>query len=66
MSILYREWIAVSVVTYVAETLLRGYGSNADATYILDNFDVVIAPILNVDGYDYTWTTDRMWRKTLT
>ncbi|CAM9425525.1 unnamed protein product [Ectocarpus fasciculatus] len=60
-----REWITVATVTYLSDFLLRGYGSDADATFLLDTFDVMICPILNVDGYDYTWTTDRMWRKTL-
>jgi len=61
-----REWIAVTTMTYLADALVRGYGSNDDATYMLDNFDILIAPILNVDGYDYTWAEDgdRMWRKT--
>lgn len=59
-----REWITVAVVTYLADNLLRGYGTNTNATYLLDNYDIIICPILNVDGYDYTWTTDRMWRKT--
>jgi murein tripeptide amidase MpaA len=61
-----REWIAVTTMTYLADALARGYGSNADATFMLDNFDILIAPILNVDGYDYTWAEDgdRMWRKT--
>ena len=22
-----------------------------------------ILPVLNADGYEYTWTHDRMWRK---
>lgn len=52
-------------MTYVADFLVRGYGKDSDATTLLDQFDVIICPILNVDGYDYTWTTDRMWRKTL-
>ncbi len=24
----------------------------------------MIMPIVNVDGYAYTWSDDRMWRKT--
>ena len=52
-------------MTYVADQLLNGYGStNSSATYILDTYDIIICPIVNVDGYDYTWTDDRMWRKT--
>jgi len=61
-----REWITVATVTYVADALLRGYGKDSDATSLLDTYDVIICPILNVDGYDYTWAEDgdRMWRKT--
>lgn len=62
-----REWVSVATVTYLADALVRGYDANATAAVrMLDNFDVLIAPILNVDGYDYTWAEDgdRMWRKT--
>jgi murein tripeptide amidase MpaA len=52
-------------MSYIADFLLNGYGTESDATYLLDTYDVIVCPILNVDGYDYTWTTDRMWRKTL-
>jgi murein tripeptide amidase MpaA len=46
----------------MADTLVRGYANSTNS--ILNDFDVYIAPILNADGYDYTWTTDRNWRKT--
>jgi len=59
-----REWVTVSTVTYIADTLLRQYGINDDVTFMLDTFDVIVLPVANVDGYDYTWNTDRMWRKT--
>jgi hypothetical protein len=57
-----REWIAVGVITYMADTLVRSYSNSSSS--ILNDFDVYFAPVLNPDGYDYTWTTDRMWRKT--
>eukprot|EP00602_Paraphysomonas_sp_CaronLab_P002035 CAMPEP_0185024574 /NCGR_PEP_ID=MMETSP1103-20130426/7690_1 /TAXON_ID=36769 /ORGANISM="Paraphysomonas bandaiensis, Strain Caron Lab Isolate" /LENGTH=346 /DNA_ID=CAMNT_0027557581 /DNA_START=273 /DNA_END=1313 /DNA_ORIENTATION=+ len=61
-----REWIAVPTVTYIADTLLRGYGKpdGSNSTYLLDTYDVIVCPIINVDGYEYTWAEDRMWRKT--
>jgi murein tripeptide amidase MpaA len=31
---------------------------------ILDRYQFVIIPVLNPDGYVYTWETDRNWRKT--
>ncbi|MBL8759810.1 MAG: hypothetical protein JNL50_00765 [Phycisphaerae bacterium] len=58
-----REWVAPMTVMYVAEQLVAGYGSDPAATAFLDTFAVVIVPVVNVDGYVYTWTTDRFWRK---
>jgi carboxypeptidase A1 len=62
-----REWIAVPTVVYIADTLLHKYAAkDAVVMELLSNFDVMICPIINVDGYDYTWAKDgdRMWRKT--
>lgn len=59
-----REWITVAVVTYMADTLVRGFGVDSAATTLLNDFDVYFAPIINVDGYEYTWHGDRNWRKT--
>lgn len=60
-----REWITVATVNWMADFLVRSYGTDEDATFMLDNFDIIFCPIINVDGYAYTWTDDRMWRKTL-
>jgi len=30
---------------------------------MLDLFDWYIVPIVNIDGYIYSWTNDRLWRK---
>lgn len=35
------------------------YKQNADITHILDNMDVYVLPVMNPDGYKYTWTTVR-------
>lgn len=39
------------------------YVQNQDMKNILDNMDVYVLPVMNPDGYQYTWTTVRM-RKT--
>jgi len=30
---------------------------------LTDNYDWYILPVMNPDGYAYTWSNDRMWRK---
>jgi len=58
-----REWISVATVTYLLNALTTGYGTNPTITKLVDSFEWTIIPILNPDGYVYSWTTDRMWRK---
>jgi murein tripeptide amidase MpaA len=58
-----REWIGVSVTMYIANFLLTNYGIDTRATDIVNHMEVYCAPVMNVDGYNYTWTNDRMWRK---
>lgn len=46
--------------------MLTGYGKDASVTAMIDKMDWVVLPVLNVDGYKYTWYGGRarMWRKT--
>lgn len=55
-----REWVSVSVVTYIANYIVKQYYSLPE--YATDK-DWYIVPVLNPDGYEYTHTHDRMWRK---
>ncbi|KAF9332702.1 Carboxypeptidase A4 [Podila minutissima] len=58
-----REWIGPAVVSYIAKELITGYGHHKKITRLIDQFEFVVVPVLNADGYEYTWTTNRMWRK---
>ncbi|ODM86753.1 Zinc carboxypeptidase [Orchesella cincta] len=56
-----REWITGAVCNYIIDQLL-----NSNETEIqswLDEYDFYILPIANPDGYEFTHTTDRFWRK---
>ena len=60
-----REWITVMATTYVADTLVNQYSTDPAIKQIVDNYEVFILPIANPDGYQYTWSTNRLWRKNL-
>jgi murein tripeptide amidase MpaA len=58
-----REWVAVMVPMYVADRLIREYATNTAIQQLLDRAVVYVVPIVNPDGYLYSWSTDRLWRK---
>ncbi|KAJ8044269.1 Carboxypeptidase A4 [Holothuria leucospilota] len=59
-----REWIAPATILYFTEKLLWGYSNgDADARQALRMFDFHIVPSVNCDGYVFTWTEERLWRK---
>jgi len=58
-----REWISPVTVVYIVEQLLAGYTTNAAITHILDRVVFVVVPLVNADGYEFTWSTTRLWRK---
>lgn len=55
-----REWVSPSFCMYALEQLLRGGKMG-----MLGHFDFYVIPVLNPDGYHYSWTTNRMWRKNM-
>ncbi|XP_056157216.1 carboxypeptidase B2 [Lampris incognitus] len=58
-----REWITPAFCMRFVQNALAHYNINQEITNILDNMDVYVLPVMNPDGYKYTWTTNRMWRK---
>ncbi|XP_021345704.1 carboxypeptidase B-like [Mizuhopecten yessoensis] len=59
-----REWISPAVAVWTIDKFIRNYGLDDDVTYMLDTFDWFFLPSANPDGYEYTFTNDRLWRKT--
>ncbi|KAJ3412597.1 hypothetical protein HDV05_000465 [Chytridiales sp. JEL 0842] len=57
-----REWISPATVMYLLSSLLSNAPTSPVSTY-LTQLQIVFTPISNPDGYTYTRSTDRMWRK---
>jgi len=55
-----REWIAHATMLYMISKLT----TDPTASSYLENFEFHLIPVVNPDGYVYTWTDDRNWRKT--
>lgn len=58
-----REWIAPAFCQWFTKEVLQDYKSDPKTERLFKNIDIYILPVLNIDGYIYTWTTDRLWRK---
>uniref|UniRef100_A0A182QVS3 Peptidase M14 domain-containing protein n=1 Tax=Anopheles farauti TaxID=69004 RepID=A0A182QVS3_9DIPT len=56
-----REWITVSVALFVVQQLLEKDEISAKS---FRNFEWIILPLLNPDGYEYSREHNKMWRKT--
>ncbi|XP_010896452.1 carboxypeptidase B [Esox lucius] len=59
-----REWISTAFCQWFVKEALSTYGTDSEMTSLLNQMDVYVLPIFNIDGYDYTHKTNRMWRKT--
>ncbi|XP_007555633.1 carboxypeptidase B [Poecilia latipinna] len=59
-----REWISPAFCQWFVNEAVTTYGSDSAMTSLLNDMDVYVLPVFNVDGYVYSHTNDRMWRKT--
>lgn len=57
-----REWISTATVTWILNEFLTSQEPEVRA--IAATYEWFFFPVVNVDGFSYTWSTDRLWRKT--
>lgn len=57
-----REWISTATTTWMLNELLTSSDPNIQT--LARNYEWYVIPVANPDGYSYTWTNDRSWRKT--
>jgi carboxypeptidase A2 len=58
-----REWLATTTAVRIFDHLVTNYGSDNEVTDMLNKYDVWLVPVGNPDGYSYTWTNTRLYRK---
>ncbi|XP_015339787.2 carboxypeptidase B2 isoform X2 [Marmota marmota marmota] len=58
-----REWISPAFCLWFIGYVTQFYEKEKLYTNLLRHVDFYIMPVINVDGYDYTWKKNRMWRK---
>ncbi|XP_006895632.1 PREDICTED: mast cell carboxypeptidase A [Elephantulus edwardii] len=58
-----REWISPAFCQWFVYQATKSYGKNKIMTKLLDRMNFYVLPVFNVDGYIWSWTQNRMWRK---
>ncbi|XP_066265945.1 carboxypeptidase A2-like [Branchiostoma lanceolatum] len=60
-----REWITPATALYFIHQLVTRYGHDQTVTDLLEKLDWYVAPVINADGYIYSWShpARRLWRK---
>nr|XP_055038967.1 carboxypeptidase A6 [Misgurnus anguillicaudatus] len=59
-----REWIGPAFCQWFVKEALNSYQHNSIMRRLMNQLSFYIMPVFNVDGYHYSWRTDRFWRKT--
>jgi hypothetical protein len=60
-----REWVATEMAMRLIKYLASNYGLDGRVTDLLDTVEVWVVPVANPDGYQFTFTNERLWRKNL-
>lgn len=61
-----REWIAPEMVRRLMYTYLGRWEADDEPTKkLLQSTELWFVPVMNPDGYEYTFTDERLWRKNL-
>ncbi|MBY5164388.1 M14 family metallopeptidase [Salsipaludibacter albus] len=60
-----REWITPEMTRRLTRHYLDNYGSDDEITEIVDTTELWFVWVANPDGYQFTHTDERLWRKNL-
>ncbi|XP_066542511.1 carboxypeptidase A6 [Hoplias malabaricus] len=59
-----REWIGPAFCQWFVREVVNSYQHDSSMRRLMNQLNFYIMPVFNVDGYHYSWKTDRFWRKT--
>ncbi|XP_070611009.1 carboxypeptidase A2 [Erythrolamprus reginae] len=59
-----REWVTQATALWTAKKIASDFGNDPSLTSLLNKMDIFLLVVTNPDGYVYSHTTNRMWRKT--
>ncbi|XP_069621473.1 carboxypeptidase A1-like isoform X1 [Ranitomeya imitator] len=59
-----REWVTQASGLWFAKKIVKDYGNDPSLTATLNKMDIFLEIVTNPDGFVYTHTSNRMWRKT--
>jgi len=58
-----REWAATEMALRLIRFLADSLSARPGGAALLASRDIWVIPVANPDGYEYTFTNDRLWRK---
>ncbi|NXG68688.1 CBPA2 Carboxypeptidase, partial [Baryphthengus martii] len=59
-----REWVTQASAIWIAKKIASDYGEDPSITSLLDKMDIFLLAVSNPDGFVFTHTRNRLWRKT--
>ncbi|NWY65127.1 CBPA1 Carboxypeptidase, partial [Erithacus rubecula] len=59
-----REWVTQASGVWFAKKIVEDHANNEGVASILETMDIFLEIVTNPDGFAYTQSTNRLWRKT--
>ena len=55
--------VSPATVLFIIHQFVTNYDKDPELAKLLQMYDWYLTPVLNVDGYQFTWQRNRLWRK---
>jgi carboxypeptidase A2 len=58
-----RDWLSAATNLKILSHLIDDYATDAQVQGLVNKYQFYLIPISNPDGYEWTWSNDRHWKK---